>query len=286
MYGFKESISKQDLAEIDNIAVFSGRIHPIDTLEKANNALKFLKQEKVVGFDSEWKPAFGKGYRHNKVALIQISTQTDAYLFLTSKIGIPIELAKLLAAPHIKKIGLGLKDDCCSIKLLVPDFPFAGFIDLQDIVDEFGIKDKALRRIYAILFNEKMSKSQQKSNWAAIRLSNAQLKYAALDVYACLRIYCYLMEKRKEKQMKPVLYFADWCPDTAPFIAKLEKLGVKYVPFDMTKSGAALKAFLKLRDTHSAFEQVKINGSIGIPALLLEGNKIVLDLAELEDFFS
>ncbi|KAE9534142.1 hypothetical protein A1D25_06990 [Ursidibacter arcticus] len=81
MFGFKEKISKREIAQIENQAIFKGRIHPIDTTEKAENALKFLMSEKIVGFDSEWKPTFGKGGRYSKVALIQISTHTDAYLF-------------------------------------------------------------------------------------------------------------------------------------------------------------------------------------------------------------
>jgi glutaredoxin-related protein len=40
-----------------------------------------------------------------------------------------------------------------------------------------------------------------------------------------------------------------------------------------------------LRDRHPAFDNAKANGYIGIPALLLEGDKVVLDLAELEGIF-
>ena len=85
--------------------------------------------------------------------------------------------------------------------------------------------------------------------------------------------------------MKPILYFADWCPDTAPFVAELDRLGIEYEPCDITKSGANFKPFLRLRDRHSAFDNAKANGYIGIPALLIEGEKVVLDLAELEDIF-
>lgn len=84
---------------------------------------------------------------------------------------------------------------------------------------------------------------------------------------------------------KPILYFADWCPDTAPFVAELDRLGIEYEPCDITKGGSTLKPFLKLRDTHSAFDNAKANGYIGIPALLIEGEKVVLDLAELEGIF-
>ena len=85
--------------------------------------------------------------------------------------------------------------------------------------------------------------------------------------------------------MKPILYFAHWCPDTEPFVAELERLGVEFDECDITEGGSTLKPFLRLRDRHSAFENAKENGYIGIPALLLEGDKVVLDLAELEGIF-
>lgn len=81
---------------------------------------------------------------------------------------------------------------------------------------------------------------------------------------------------------KPILYFAHWCPDTAPFIAELDRLGIDYEPCDITESGANFKPFLRLRDCHSAFDPAKANGYIGIPALVIGGEKVVLDLAELE----
>ncbi|MDE3971469.1 hypothetical protein NUQ37_00640 [Glaesserella parasuis] len=80
---------------------------------------------------------------------------------------------------------------------------------------------------------------------------------------------------------KPVLYFVHWCPDTAPFVAELQRLGIDYEEREMTTGGANLKAFLKLRDNHPAFDNAKANGYIGIPALLLEDEKVLLDLAEL-----
>lgn len=85
--------------------------------------------------------------------------------------------------------------------------------------------------------------------------------------------------------MKPILYFALWCPDTDQFVAELERLGVEFEECDITKSGANFKPFLRLRDHHPAFDNAKTNGYIGIPALLLEGDKVVLDLAELEGIF-
>lgn len=85
---------------------------------------------------------------------------------------------------------------------------------------------------------------------------------------------------------KPILYFAHWCPDTEPFVAELERLGVEFDECDITKGGSTLKPFLRLRDHHPAFDNAKANGYIGIPVLLLGDNQIVLDLDQLRDVFS
>ena len=47
----------------------------------------------------------------------------------------------------------------------------------------------SLQKLYANLFGEKISKSQQLSNWEADVLSEAQMLYAATDAWACIKIY-------------------------------------------------------------------------------------------------
>ncbi|MCT8657299.1 hypothetical protein KZ436_07400 [Glaesserella parasuis] len=80
---------------------------------------------------------------------------------------------------------------------------------------------------------------------------------------------------------KPVLYFAHWCPDTAPFVAELQRLGIDYEEREMTTGGANLKAFLKLRDNHPAFDHVKANGYNSLPPLVFDDQRGGLDLAAL-----
>ena len=87
MTPFFDTISKKEVDELETQAVFNGRIYLIDTIEKAEKVLPLLLTEKIVGFDCEAKPIFKKGEKPSKVALIQISTKTDAYLFHTKKLG-------------------------------------------------------------------------------------------------------------------------------------------------------------------------------------------------------
>lgn len=49
-----------------------------------------------------------------------------------------------------------------------------------------------MQKVYAVIFNERISKGQRLSNWEAETLTDAQQGYAALDAYACYRIYTHL----------------------------------------------------------------------------------------------
>jgi ribonuclease D len=62
-----------------------------------------------------------------------------------------------------------------------------------------GIEDNSLQKIYAIVFNKKISKRQRLSNWEAEELDAAQQSYAAIDAWACLRIYNHLTKGDKDE---------------------------------------------------------------------------------------
>jgi ribonuclease D len=181
-----KSITKTEISAFD-IEEFSGRIYVVDTPDKAYQAVNYLSGFSNLGFDTETRPTFKRGNLNN-VALIQLAATDRCYLFQLNRIGFSASLVRLLSDANIRKIGLSLKDDftCMSRRM---KFTPRGFIDLQKIVSEHGIADISLQKIYAILFQKRISKSQQLSNWEVEVLSEAQKKYAALDAWACLRIY-------------------------------------------------------------------------------------------------
>ena len=181
-----KSITKEEIAKF-NIEEFVGRIFVVDTQDKADEAVDYLSGFNNLGFDTETRPAFRKGNLNN-VALIQLATDKQCYLFRLNRIGSSPSLIRLLSDAKVRKIGLSLKDDFNSMSRRMKFTP-RGFLDLQKIVSEHNIADLSLQKIYAILFQKKISKSQRLSNWEAEELSDAQKKYAALDAWACLRIY-------------------------------------------------------------------------------------------------
>lgn len=191
------TITKEELSGFAQ-EKFTGRIIVVQTEDEALKATTYLSGFKAIGFDTETRPAFKKGVSH-QIALMQLSTEDTCFLFRLNLIGLPNCLADILVSPAIKKIGLSLKDDFTAIhkrKALSP----TNFIDLQSLVQDYGIEDMGLQRIYGILFGKRISKGQRLSNWEADILSDAQKLYAALDAWACLRIFNELKNREKIKK--------------------------------------------------------------------------------------
>lgn len=79
----------------------------------------------------------------------------------------------------------------------------------------------------------------------------------------------------------PTLFYSDLCPDTQPFVAELEKLGIHYDAVNIFESMSHFKEFLHLRDSNHHFEQAKQLGNAGIPALLVDNERVILSVYEL-----
>lgn len=190
----KNKISKEEISNLPKES-FQGRIIVIQTEEEANRAINFLNMQPVVGIDSETRPSFTKGKTH-KVSLLQVSTGDCCFLFRLNKIGLLPSLIAFLENPSVTKVGLSLKDDFLALRKRT-SFTQRSCIELQEYVKLFGIQDRSLQKIYAILFSLKISKSQRLSNWEADNLSDAQKIYAATDAWACYHIYLFLEELGK-----------------------------------------------------------------------------------------
>ena len=183
---YKARIDKNEVSAMPTIA-FDGRIITIDTAAAVDQAMIALSHETHVGIDTETRPSFRKGVQHD-VSLIQLSTADTCFLIRLNRTGMPDSLIQFLENKKIAKIGLSLHDDyqgLCKRR----KFKAGNFIDLQKVVGDFGIEEMSLQKIYAIMFGERISKSQQLSNWENDVLTDKQKQYAATDAWACLRIY-------------------------------------------------------------------------------------------------
>lgn len=191
---FKSKISKEEVNTLP-VILFDGRITIVDDLSKVDDAISVLRKQKIVGIDTETKPSFKKGLLH-KVALLQISTVDHCFLFRLNVIPFPKELGDFLSDASVKKIGLALKDDFAALNKH-HIFKPANIVDLQSIVKSYGILEMGLQKIFAIVFRQKISKSQRLTNWESPVLTDQQQRYAATDAWAALIIYQTLIKEKK-----------------------------------------------------------------------------------------
>ncbi|HOT65606.1 MAG TPA: 3'-5' exonuclease [Dysgonamonadaceae bacterium] len=187
------SITKEQLNQLP-AETFKGKIFVIDNEAAAMKAVQKLRNFSLLGFDTETRPSFMKG-KVNKVALMQLASEDECYLFRLNKIDYPDALDEIICNPDIKKIGLSLRDDFAAIRKRSDKVP-VNFVDLQQFVHEFGIDDNSLQKIYALVFGKRISKSQRLTNWEADQLTPAQQMYAAIDAWACVRIYKHLVNSQ------------------------------------------------------------------------------------------
>ncbi len=183
---FQSEISKEEVADLDLIQ-YDGPIKLIETEESFLEEIPHIREQSILGFDTETRPSFKKGVVY-PTALIQISALNQAWLLRVSRMGYPPELLEVLTRDDILKVGLGLNDD---LRRLKADFQFepGGFLDLQQYVTAFRIEEKGLKKLSGIVLGRRISKAQQVSNWDADLLTEAQLRYAATDAWICLKIY-------------------------------------------------------------------------------------------------
>ncbi|MCF0198071.1 MAG: 3'-5' exonuclease domain-containing protein 2 [Bacteroidaceae bacterium] len=186
----KTLVSRFDKSIIPTLprAVFEGRIIVIQSELEAKKAVRFLLSQPILGFDTETRPNFRKGGM-NKVALLQVSCYDTCFLFRLNQMGLPQCLLDLLASTDVQKIGLSWHDDVTQLRRRNEEVVSEGFLELQTYSSEFGITDMSLAKLYANVFGQKISKTQQLSNWEADVLSEAQKQYAATDAWACIRLY-------------------------------------------------------------------------------------------------
>ena len=181
-----EKMDKAALQQMPTVA-FAGRIVVVQSAAEAERAVAFLRTQPLVGFDTETRPSFKRGQNH-KVALMQVSTHDLCFPFRLNMIGLPAPVCDFLADEHTRKVGLSLKDDFMMLHERAA-VPLNNFVDLQQYVKPFGIKDMSLQKLYANLFGERISKAQQLTNWEADVLTDRQKQYAAIDAWACLVLY-------------------------------------------------------------------------------------------------
>ena len=192
---FINKISNEQTALLPAVE-FRGKILLVEQERDIAEACKQLAQQPQIGFDTETRPSFRPGVTF-RVSLLQLSTPTVCYLFRLNKIPLAKPILQLLENKEVLKIGADVAGDLRSLRQ-IRHFRDGGFVDLQTIAPQWGIEEKSLRKLSAIVLGQRVSKAQRLSNWEAATLTDKQRLYAATDAWVCTRIYERLLRTPKK----------------------------------------------------------------------------------------
>lgn len=181
--------------EIALLPLFEGlpldAITVVRTPADADRARDALLTAGVCGFDTESKPTFRKEEVNTGPHVLQFATRERAWLFQLLRADCLPIAAELLASPVLVKVGFGLDTDRTLIRNRLAVEPTA-VVDLDHEFRRRGHRQSVgVKSAVALVFGQRFVKSRKAttSNWAAARLTEAQLRYAANDAYAALRVY-------------------------------------------------------------------------------------------------
>ena len=193
---FIDKISNEQTALLPAIE-FRGEIRIVEDERDIAAACKYLAEQPVIGFDTETRPSFRPGVTF-RVSLLQLSSPEVCYLFRLNRIPLDKAILQLFENKRLLKVGGDVAGDLRSLRQL-RRFRDGGFVALQAIAPEWGIGEKSLRKLSAIVLGMRVSKAQRLSNWEAATLTPKQQLYAATDAWVCTQIYERLQHTPKIK---------------------------------------------------------------------------------------
>ena len=185
-------LSKLEMAELP-LARYEGPIELVQTPAGVEKALAALAGEKILGFDTETRPAFRKGQKY-RPSLMQLGGEQTVYIFQLRQTTLTRGLKDILRNPHIIKAGVSVRYDQQELQAMSPFKP-AGFIDLGDCAKWNGLPHHGLRGLAASLLGIRISKSAQRTNWALPDLTPKQIGYAATDAWIGRALYLRFREE-------------------------------------------------------------------------------------------
>ena len=164
-------------------------IQIIENERDAAQALGELSNEVCLGFDTESKPIFRKGEISPGPTLIQLATESKAFLFPTRFASAVSSARAILSNIKIKKVGFGISGDIKELRTKL-DIDIVNTQNLSArLKNLIGEKNPiGARAAVAMVLKQRLGKGAQKSNWGAYPLKKRQIQYAANDAHSAICI--------------------------------------------------------------------------------------------------
>jgi len=181
-------------AEIALLEPFVGlaleRIHVPTSRDEFASAAAEIKTAGIVGFDTESRPTFVTGDVSEGPHVVQFALHDKAYLFQLHRTdGMPF-LMELLQSDNVIKVGFGLRSDRGHVRAKL-GVHFDAVVDLNTVFSMDGYhKEMGVRAAVGLVLKQRFAKPRHvtTSNWSQLQLTPQQMRYAANDAYAALKV--------------------------------------------------------------------------------------------------
>jgi len=182
----RRRVSREEINALP-IRRYEGEVRVIAHAHELAPALADIRQETLVGFDTETRPAFRPGESYPP-SLAQVATARAVYLFQVQHREVAAAVAGMLSEERIVKAGVGVADDLKSLKKVI-EFAEKSIVDLGLAASRAGLEQTGVRNLAGLFLGFRIPKGTKTSNWSRPRLSEQQIAYAATDAWACRELY-------------------------------------------------------------------------------------------------
>jgi thymidylate synthase (FAD) len=186
VHGWRTHWSSEEINTLP-LRQYEGPVHIVSDDAAVPAMLEALRRERVIGFDTESRPAFQRGQSF-PVSLLQFATADAAYLVQIQRLHNPELIWEIFGAADAIKTGVAVQQDLRKLGDFGDVRP-AGFVDLAAIATRLGFKKTGLRGLAAAILGIRVTKGAQRSNWAREDLTEAQIRYAATDAWVSRELY-------------------------------------------------------------------------------------------------
>ena len=180
------TISPEEMANLP-IRRYEGEVRLVASPEALEGEAAAILRERVLGFDTETRPAFRKGESYPP-ALAQLAGEAVVWIFMLHRLDFSPVLREVFQSGKVVKAGIGIADDLRQLKKLFA-FEEAAVVDVGALARRRGVEQTGLRNLAGLVLGYRIPKGKRTSNWAAARLTPQQIGYAAMDAWAARQLY-------------------------------------------------------------------------------------------------
>lgn len=183
---FAKQISHDEMNALP-IRRYEGAVYVVAEPPDLERAMQDIMQERVVGFDTETRPAFRPGESYLP-SIAQFATASAVYLVQVQRPDLFAAMREILSAENVIKVGVSVADDLRNLKKLF-EFDEQSVVDLGKVARRHGMKQTGVRNLAGIFLATRIPKGAKTTNWAARSLSPQQITYAATDAWTCRELH-------------------------------------------------------------------------------------------------